>query len=121
MGHKLFSVSQYVEKPTATLPGIGMGTCKVCGLIGVEPTSWISSILIGIGGSATNDGGIGMLQALGFSFKDKDAIFGRLEQIASQANLSKEERAMIHGNNERIRIETALRAVEFYIRLMKKC
>ena len=27
------------------------------------------------------------------SFKDKDAIFGRLEQIASQANLSKEERA----------------------------
>ena len=29
-------------------------------------------ILIGIGGSATNDGGIGMAQALGVSFKDKD-------------------------------------------------
>ena len=28
--------------------------------------------IIGIGGSATNDGGIGMLQALGFSFKDKN-------------------------------------------------
>ena len=28
--------------------------------------------IIGIGGSATNDGGIGMLQALGFSFKDKE-------------------------------------------------
>ena len=28
--------------------------------------------IIGIGGSATNDGGIGMLQALGFSFLDKD-------------------------------------------------
>lgn len=28
--------------------------------------------LIGIGGSATNDGGAGMLQALGVSFKDKD-------------------------------------------------
>lgn len=28
--------------------------------------------LIGIGGSATNDGGIGMLQALGFDFLDKD-------------------------------------------------
>ncbi len=35
-GHELFSVSQYVVKPTATLPGIGMGTCKSCGLIGVE-------------------------------------------------------------------------------------
>lgn len=28
--------------------------------------------VIGIGGSATNDGGMGMLQALGFVFKDKD-------------------------------------------------
>lgn len=31
----------------------------------------VSRILVGIGGSATNDGGIGMLQALGISFKDK--------------------------------------------------
>lgn len=31
----------------------------------------VNRILIGIGGSATNDGGIGMLQALGVSFKDK--------------------------------------------------
>ena len=30
------------------------------------------SILIGIGGSATNDGGLGMLQALGAKFTDKD-------------------------------------------------
>ncbi len=29
------------------------------------------SILIGLGGSATNDGGVGMMQALGVSFKDK--------------------------------------------------
>lgn len=28
--------------------------------------------IIGIGGSATNDGGVGMLQALGFSFLDED-------------------------------------------------
>lgn len=28
--------------------------------------------LVGIGGSATNDGGVGMLSALGFSFLDKD-------------------------------------------------
>lgn len=28
--------------------------------------------IVGIGGSATNDGGVGMLQALGFSFRDAD-------------------------------------------------
>ena len=31
------------------------------------------------------------------------------------------ERKTIHGNNERIRLDCAHRAVEFYIRLMKKC
>lgn len=31
-----------------------------------------SQIVIGIGGSATNDGGMGMAQALGVSFKDKE-------------------------------------------------
>lgn len=30
------------------------------------------NFIVGIGGSATNDGGIGMLQALGFGFLDKD-------------------------------------------------
>ncbi len=39
----------------------------------------------------------------------------------SAMNLTAEERATIHGNNERIRLETAASAVEFYIRLMKKC
>ena len=39
----------------------------------------------------------------------------------SAMDLTTEERATIHGNNERIRIETACRAVEFYIRLMKQC
>lgn len=43
---------------------------------------------VGIGGSATNDGGIGMLSALGFEFLDeygeKVSVFGRgLEKIAS--------------------------------------
>ena len=31
------------------------------------------------------------------------------------------ERATLHGNNERIRLETAHRAVEFYLRLMGQC
>ena len=35
--------------------------------------------------------------------------------------LTKEERATIHGNNERIRLESIGKAVEFYIRLMRKC
>ena len=39
----------------------------------------------------------------------------------SAMDLTSEERATIHGNNERIRIDCAKRAVEFYIRLMNKC
>lgn len=49
----------------------------------------VKKILIGIGGSATNDGGVGMLQALGVSFKDKEGFelpygggnIGRLHSI----------------------------------------
>ena len=39
----------------------------------------------------------------------------------SAMDLTAEERSTIHGHNERIRLETALHAVEFFIRLMKKC
>ena len=37
------------------------------------------------------------------------------------ADLTSEERRTIHGNNERIRVETACKAVEFYLRLLGRC
>ena len=50
--------------------------------------------------------------------------YGRLSKHVyrfSAMDLTSEERKTIHGNNERIRLDCAARAVEFYIRLMKKC
>ena len=39
----------------------------------------------------------------------------------SAMDLTAQERNTIHGNNEKIRLETIGKAVEFYIRLMMKC
>ena len=39
----------------------------------------------------------------------------------SAMDLTSEERATIHGNNESIRLEALNKTIEFYIRLMKKC
>ena len=39
----------------------------------------------------------------------------------SAMDLTKEERASIHGNDERIRLDCLKRSVEFYVRLMKDC
>ena len=36
-------------------------------------------------------------------------------------DMTAEERKSIHGNNEKIRLETIAKTVEFYIRLLKKC
>lgn len=52
----------------------------------------VKKILLGIGGSATNDGGVGMLQAVGFSFKnanDAEIGFGG-EQLAQIHSISAE-------------------------------
>ena len=35
-------------------------------------------------------------------------------------DMSAEERHMIHGNNERIRLDAVCRAVEFFMRVMKQ-
>lgn len=55
----------------------------------------ISNIILGIGGSATNDGGAGMARALGYSFLDKDGnelplgggFLNQLERIDTSAVL----------------------------------
>ena len=39
----------------------------------------------------------------------------------SAMDMTAQERATIHGHNERIRLESICRAVEFYIRLLQKC
>ena len=39
----------------------------------------------------------------------------------SAMDLTADERKLIHGNNERIRLESINKAVEFYIRLMQNC
>lgn len=46
-------------------------TCGVGELILHAISRGIRNFIIGIGGSATNDGGVGMLKALGYRFLDE--------------------------------------------------
>ncbi len=48
------------------------------------------------------------------------AISDRVYRFSAM-DLTSEERATIHGNNERIRLDCICRSVEFYIRLLEKC
>lgn len=48
------------------------------------------------------------------------AISDRVYRFSAM-DLTSEERASIHGNNERIRLETVGKAVEFFLRLIRQC
>ena len=48
------------------------------------------------------------------------AISDKVYRFSAMA-LTSEERATIHGNNERIPLETITKAVEFFLRLMRQC
>ncbi len=61
--------------------------------------SGCDEFIIGIGGSATNDGGVGMLQALGFKFSDAD---GKEVPFGAKA-LGKIEKIDVSGVSQQIK------------------
>ena len=63
-------------------------------------------ILIGIGGSATNDGGMGMARALGVRFLDDDGM-EIPEGSGSLAKLARIDMSRTHAKLDRVKIEVA--------------
>lgn len=65
----------------------------------------VRDFIIGIGGSATNDGGVGMLQSLGYEFYDKDGnLLGNGAEILDNIAVIKDENVIPELNSCRFKI-----------------
>lgn len=60
------------------------------------------------------------LMVQGSDSKNYGVISDKVYRFSAQ-DLSDEEMGLIHGNDERIRLDTIKRSVEFFIRVMKNC
>lgn len=65
----------------------------------------VRDFIIGIGGSATNDGGVGMLQSLGYEFYDKDGnLLGNGAEILDNIAVIKDDNVIPELNSCRFKI-----------------
>ncbi len=94
------------ERRTGMVIGI-LGTVICIALIGIVVLLWLGR---------SSDNGDSAVVPPSFSTASPENVYR-----FSAMDLTAEERGTIHGNNERVRVETIHRAVEFYIRLMRQC